>query len=162
LQELKRILSSIPILAACVESEPMFLYMVATNMVINIVIMVERKEEAHEYGVQRPVYYANKVLTESKQHYPHYPKLACGVFLASPKLRRYFQEHPMTVVRKDPLSTIMNNFDATCRVGKWGIELSAFDINYKPRDAIKSQVLKDFIAYWTGAPSDTPVSEPEA
>jgi hypothetical protein len=49
LQDLKRILSSVPILAAHVDSEPMFLYMAATNRVINIVIVVGRKEEAHEY-----------------------------------------------------------------------------------------------------------------
>jgi hypothetical protein len=30
----------------------MLLYMAATNRVINIVIMVERKEEAQEYGMQ--------------------------------------------------------------------------------------------------------------
>ena len=52
----------------------------------------------------------------------------------------------MTIVSKAPLSTIINNYDATCRVVKWGIELAAFDINYKARDAIKSQVLVDFIS----------------
>ncbi|KAK1685779.1 hypothetical protein QYE76_046627 [Lolium multiflorum] len=35
------------------------------------------------------------------------------------------------------------------RTTKWGIELSAFDINYKARTAVKSQVLADFIADWT-------------
>jgi hypothetical protein len=48
--------------------------------------MVECKEEAQEYDIQRPVYYVSKVLTESKQRYPHYEKLAYGVFLASHKL----------------------------------------------------------------------------
>jgi hypothetical protein len=50
--------------------------MAATNRVVSIVIVVERKEEAQEYGVQRPVYYISEVLTESKQQYPHYQKLA--------------------------------------------------------------------------------------
>ncbi len=68
----------------------MFLYLATTNWVISIVIVVERKEEAHEYGVQRPVYYVSEVLTESKQRYPHFQKLAYGVFLASQKLRHYF------------------------------------------------------------------------
>jgi hypothetical protein len=45
--------------------------MAATNRVVSIVIMVEHKEEAQEYGVQRPVYYVSEVLTESKQRYPH-------------------------------------------------------------------------------------------
>jgi hypothetical protein len=39
----------------------------------------------------------------------------------------------MTVVSKAPLSTILNNTDATRCIAKWGIELSAFDINYKAR-----------------------------
>ena len=121
LQELKKILSSTPILAAPIESEPMLLYVAASNRIISIVIVVERKEEGYEYGVQRPVYYVSEVLTESKQRYPHFQKLAYGVFLGSRKLRHYFQEHPMTVVSIAPLSSIMNNADATGRVAKWRI-----------------------------------------
>ncbi|KAK1608008.1 hypothetical protein QYE76_031681 [Lolium multiflorum] len=100
LQELKNILSSPPILAAPAESEPMLLYIAATNKVISLVIVVVRKEEGFEHGVQRPVYYISEVLTESKQRYPHFQKLAYGVFLGSRKLRHYFQEHPMTVVMR--------------------------------------------------------------
>ena len=162
LQELKRILSTAPILAAPQPQEPMLLYMAATNRVVSIVIVVERKEEAHEYPVQRPVYYVSEVLSESKERYPHYQKLAYGVFLASRKLRHYFQEHSITVVSKAPLTAIINNADATGRVAKWGIELAAFDITYKARDAIKSQVLADFIADWTETPPNTPLPEPEA
>ena len=81
--------------------------------------------------------------------------------MASRKLRHYFQELPMTVVSTAPMGTIINNSDATGRVAKWGIELSAFDINYKPRDAIKSQVLADFLVDWTEAPEGTPIPEPE-
>jgi hypothetical protein len=56
LKDLKRVLSTAPVLAAPEDQEPMLLYMAATNRVVSIVIMVERKEEAHEYGVQRPIY----------------------------------------------------------------------------------------------------------
>jgi hypothetical protein len=87
LKDLKRVLSTAPVLVAPEDQEPMLLYMAATNRVVSIVIVVEHKEEAQEYGVQRPVYYVSKVLTESKQRYPHYQKLAYGVFLASHKLR---------------------------------------------------------------------------
>ncbi|KAK1653876.1 hypothetical protein QYE76_071681 [Lolium multiflorum] len=139
----------------------MLLYLAATNRVISLVIVVERQEEGHEYGVQRPVYYISEVLTESKQRYPHFQKLAYGVFLGSRKLRHYFQEHPVTVVSKAPLSTILNNADATGRTAKWGIELSAFDISYKARTAVKSQVLADFVADWTEAPDANLEPEPE-
>jgi dsDNA-binding SOS-regulon protein len=70
LKNLKRVLSTAPVLAAPEDQEPMLLYMAATNRVISIIIVVERKEEAQEYGVQRPVYYICEVLTESKQRYP--------------------------------------------------------------------------------------------
>ena len=68
----------------------------------------------------------------------------------------------MTVVSRASLSNIINNSDATGRVAKWGIELSAFDINYKARTSIKSQILADFFVDWTEAPEGTPVPEPEA
>ena len=52
---------------------------------------------------------------------------------------------------KAPLGDIINNADATGRVAKWGIELAAFNIANKPRSAIKSQALADFVADWTEA-----------
>jgi hypothetical protein len=151
LKDLKRVLSTAPVLAAPEDQEPMLLYMAATNRVVSIVIVVERKEEPQEYGVQRPVYYVSEVLTESKQRYPHYQKLAYGVFLTSRKLRHYFYDHKITVVSKAPLKDIINNSDATGRVAKWGIELVSFDIDYKPRTAIKSQALAQFMADWKEA-----------
>jgi hypothetical protein len=98
LKDLKRVLSTAPVLAAPEDQEPMLLYMATTNRVVSIVIVVERKEEAQEHGVQRPVYYVSEVLAESKQRYPHYQKLAYGVFLASRKLRHYFYDHKIIVV----------------------------------------------------------------
>jgi hypothetical protein len=51
LKDLKRVLSTGPVLAAPKDQEPMLLYMAATNRVINIVIVVERKEETQVYDV---------------------------------------------------------------------------------------------------------------
>src|SRR4051812_26775335 len=72
-------INRLPILAAPEPMEPMLIYMAATNRVISIVAVVERKEPGHEYGVQRPVYCVIEVLIESKQRYPHYQKIAYGV-----------------------------------------------------------------------------------
>ena len=55
------------------------------------------------------------------------------------------------VASEVPLNDIINNRDATGRIAKWAIELLLFDIIYKPRQAIKSQVLADFVAEWTEA-----------
>jgi hypothetical protein len=52
LKDLKRVLSTAPVLVAPKDQEPMLLYTAATNRVVSIIIVVERKEEAQEYGVQ--------------------------------------------------------------------------------------------------------------
>jgi len=36
--------------------------------------------------------------------------------------------------------------DFTGRIAKWGTRLGSFDIRYKPRNAVKGQVLPDFVA----------------
>jgi hypothetical protein len=43
----------------------------------------------------------------------------------------------------------LNNREATGKIAKWIIELSMYDIVYKPRIAIKAQGLSDFMAEWT-------------
>ena len=40
----------------------------------------------------------------------------------------------------------MNKLEVTRRLIQWAVELSEFDVRYKPREAIIAQVLADFIA----------------
>jgi hypothetical protein len=146
--DLKRALSTAPILAAPAPREPMLLYIAATLRVISVVIVVERTEEGKELPVQRPVYYLSEVLTLSKQNYPHYQKVAYDVYMAAKNLKHYFEEHPIMVVSTTPLSEIIGCKDASGRVAKWAIELAAHTIQYKPRTMIKSQIIADFFADW--------------
>ena len=82
-EELKRQLIEPPVLAAPVDHEPLLLYVAANARAVSVAIVVERKEAGKEYPVQRPVYYINEVLIESKQRYPHWQKLVYGVFMAA-------------------------------------------------------------------------------
>ena len=159
LKQLKDALTSAPILVAPRTEEPMLLYIAATNLAVSVVMVVERKAENADISEQRPVYFINEVFSASKQRYQHYQKLAYGVFYAASKLGYYFQEHYVTVMSKAPLGDIINNADATGQVTKWGIELTAFDINYKPRNAIRSQALANFVADSTEAMEE--ISLPE-
>ncbi|KAK1694903.1 hypothetical protein QYE76_011600 [Lolium multiflorum] len=79
-EDLKRIISTPPILVAPKEKEPLLLYIAATPQVVNTALVVEREEEGKLHGVQRPVYFISEVISPSKQRYPHYQKLAYGVF----------------------------------------------------------------------------------
>ncbi|XP_070035479.1 uncharacterized protein [Nicotiana tomentosiformis] len=78
--------------------------------------------------------------------YPYLEKLALALVVAARKLRPYFQCHPIAVVTTFPLQNIHHNPELSGRLPKWAVEMSEFDIEYKPRTVIKSQVLADFIA----------------
>src|SRR5215216_4443193 len=151
LEEIKTLLASNPILAAPSAGEPMLLYIAATHQVVSAILVVERQEDGHKFLLQKPVYYVSTVLTPCKSRYPHYQKIAYAVFMASRKLRHYFQECSITVASEVPLNDIINNRDAIGHITKWAIELLPFEITYKPHRAIKSQVLADFVAEWTEA-----------
>jgi hypothetical protein len=117
--------------------------------VVSAVIVVERTKEGHTLPVQRPIYYINEVLSETKTRYPQIQKLLYAVVLARRKLRHYFEAHPVTVVSSFPLGEIIQNPDAAGRIAKWSVELMGETLAYAPRKAIKAQILADFIAEWT-------------
>ena len=48
-----------------------------------------------------------------------------------------------------PIKKVMNKPEAAGRMVQWAIELSQFDVEYRPRTAIKAQALADFIAEFT-------------
>src|ERR1041385_5289695 len=146
--QLKRMMSTAPVLTAPKEKEPMILYIAATTRVVSIVLMVVRPEKDKAQPVQRPVYYVSEVLSTSKQNYPHYQKMCYGVYMAAKKLKPYFQAHPITVVSSAPLAEIISSRDASGRVAKWAIDIATHGIKYEPRMAVKSQVLADFLVDW--------------
>ena len=115
---------------------------------VSTAIVVEHQEEGHAYGVQRPVYFISEVLSESKVRYPSIQKLLYGILITSRKLRHYFNEYKILVITDFPLGDILHNWDVTGRISKWAVELGALEINFKPRIAIKSQALVDFLAEW--------------
>ena len=111
-------------------------------------IVVERKEDGHAYGVQRPIYFISEVLSESKVRYLPIQKLLYAILITSRKLWHYFDEYKISVITDFPLGDILHNRDATGRISKWVVELGALELNFMPRTAIKSQALVDFLAEW--------------
>lgn len=69
--------------------------------------------------------------------------------MSARRLRPYFQLHFIVVLTNHPLQLILQKPEALGRLTKWCIEFSKFDITYRPRPAIKAQVLADFISEFT-------------
>ena len=81
-------------------------------------------------------------------------KLAFALITASRKLKHYFQAHVIVVMTDHPLKKSMNKLEAAGRLVQWAIELSEFNVKYKPRNVIKAQALADFIVEFTPGHGD--------
>ena len=134
---LKTYLSSPPILVSPIEGELLTLY---------LAVLVRDKER-----VQHPVYYCSRSLRGVEERYPRMEKLILALVTAARKLRPYFQAHTIEVLTEFPMKQVLHKPETSGRLMKWAIELSEFDIRYKPKTAIKGQVLADFIMEFTSA-----------
>ncbi|KAL5583578.1 hypothetical protein UlMin_016020 [Ulmus minor] len=77
-----------------------------------------------ENNVELPVFYVSRALLDPETRYP-----------------------------EAPLRQILQNPECSGRLAKWAIELSEFDIEYKPRTSIKGQAVADFISEFTRSDS---------
>ena len=142
-EELKAYLSAPPLLSPSQPGEGLFLCIAVSPAAVSAALI--RKEEK----VQKPVYYASRVLRGVEERYPPMEKLAFALVMAARKLKPYFQAHTVIVLIDKPLRRAMSNPNAAGQLALWAIELSEFDIQYRPRTAIKGQVVADFIAKFT-------------
>ena len=76
-------------------------------------------------------------------------KLILALVTGARKLRPYFQAHTIEVPTEYPMKQVLHKPETSERLMKWAIELSEFDIRYKPKTAIKGQVLADFVMEFT-------------
>jgi hypothetical protein len=76
-------------------------------------------------------------------------KLLYALLITLRKLRHYFQDHKIMVPSSFPLGEIIHNRDANGCIVKWSVELGEFEIEFFPRQAIKSQILTDFVSVST-------------
>ena len=128
-----------PVLAKPVEGEPLFLYIAVSATAVSGVLIKE------ERGEQKPIFYISKTLLDAESRYLLMEKLACAVVTSARKLRPYFQSHTIVVLTTFPLRTILHSPSQSGRLAKWAVELSEYDIEYRPRTSAKSQVLADFL-----------------
>ena len=140
---LKTYLSSPPILVSPVEGELLALYLAVSDFSTSDVLVTDKER------VQHPVYYCSRALRGVEERYPRMEKLILALVTAARKLRPYFQAHTIEVPIEYPIKQVLHKPETSGRLMKWAIELREFDIIYKPKTAIKGQVLADFVMEFT-------------
>ncbi|KAL8148101.1 hypothetical protein AgCh_005444 [Apium graveolens] len=138
-QSIKEHLSKPPILSNPKVGETLVLYLAVSSFTISVVLVREKD------SIQLPVYYVSKRLADAETRYTNLEKLAYALILASRKLRPYFQGHKIEVQTSYPLKQVMHKPDTSGQLLKWEVELSQFEVDYKPQTAIKGQALADFV-----------------
>ena len=142
---LKTYMSSPPILVSPIEGELLTLYLAVSNFSTSVVLVRDKER------VQHPVYYCSRALRGAEERYPRMEKLILALVTTARKLRPYFQAHTIEVPTEYPMKKKLHKPETSGRLMKWAIELSEFDIRYKPKTAIKGQVLADFIMEFISA-----------
>jgi hypothetical protein len=149
IKALKESLTTPPVMTPPIPKEMLPLYISTTTNVDNTVLVAEREEEGQAYPVQRLVYYVSEVLADAKTRYIQPQKLLYALLITSRKPRNYFQAHKIVVPSSFPLGEIICNRDTNSHIVKWSVELGEFEIEFFPRQAIKSQILANFVSEWT-------------
>jgi hypothetical protein len=108
--QLKKYLTSSPLLSQTVPSKVLYLYLAVSPTVISAALI--RKDE----GIQKPVYFVSKALHRADERYAQIEKLAFALVMASRKLQPYFQAHTIRVFTEYTLRKVMQKLNLLGRL----------------------------------------------
>ena len=128
--------------------EPLFLYLAVSDHAISAVLIQELGQE------QKPIFFISKAMDETELRYLPIEKAALALLHAAKKLPHYFQSSTITVLSDLPLKMLLQRSDFTGRITRWGVYLGSLGVEYKPRTAIKGQVLAEFLVEFQCDPSN--------
>ena len=140
---MKKYLSSPPLLNPSRLGEELYLYIAVSQAAVSAALV--REEERSQW----PIYFISRAFRGAEERYPRMEKLAFALVTAARKLKPYFQAHTIIVLTDQPLKKAMSSPEAAERIALWAIELSEFDVQYRPRTAVKGQIVANFIAEYT-------------
>ncbi|VFQ62021.1 unnamed protein product [Cuscuta campestris] len=147
-ESLKSYLFSPLVLAKPEVGETLFLYLGVSPKALRSFLVQE------EGGAQHPVYYTAKTLRGSSVP----EKTVLVVVSTVQRLTPYFQAPPVQVLSQQPIGALLRSPNAPFRMSKWAVFLGSFQIQFKPRPAIKGQAMADFVVECIAR--EEPSSEP--
>ena len=135
----KEHLAKLPTISRPEDGDTLQLYISTSPKTVVAVLLMEKEKQ------QYPIYFVSHILNGPEGGYQLIEKMALAVIIAARKLRPYFDCHQIQVLTNQPLEKALQRMDTSGRLLKWVVELSEYDIQYKPRTTIKAQALAYFI-----------------
>ncbi|GJS83780.1 reverse transcriptase domain-containing protein [Tanacetum coccineum] len=149
-QQMKRLIMSLPSLTPPFPKETLYAYLAVSKEAVSAVLLTDQNRR------QCPVQYVDheRTLNEAERNYSPLEKLALSLINMTRRLRRYFEAHPVKVITDQPIKNILSRTEASGKLAKYAVEIGTYKISFMPRNAVKGQVLADFL-------SDAPDGERE-
>ncbi|XP_056685805.1 uncharacterized protein [Spinacia oleracea] len=138
-EKVKDHLRALPTIARSEEGDKLQLYVCASAQTVAAVLISEKDK------VQQPIYFVSHILNPAEARYSLIEKVAYAVLIAARKPRPYFDAHTIQILTNFPLEKALQKMDTAGRLLRWAIELSEYDLEFHPRNAIKAQALADFV-----------------
>lgn len=140
-KELKRLLTTTPILSQPDYSRPFLLRTDASNYALGAVLL--QGESAKE---EHPIEYASRLLSAAERNYSTTEREALAVVWAVEKFRGYIDGHPVQVISDhQPLKWLFSLKSPSGRLIRWAMKLQNFDlrVDYTPG---KANVIADTLS----------------
>src|SRR5204863_4179242 len=141
--EIKRYLTSPPVLVAPVAGKPFLLYVRSMDHSLGALLAHHNDE-----GYEQAIYYPSRTLLRAEHRYHPVEKECLALVFAVQKMQHYLVGQTIHVISKvNPLRLLMTKPSSlNGRLAKWDILLSQYDMHFLPQKTFKVQSIADFIA----------------
>jgi hypothetical protein len=140
-EDLKLSLMQAPLLFPPDYSHNYFLYLLASDYTIGMVLVQE--DDAHDEHV---IYYLSQSLMPTEIKYQHVEKLALASIQAIQRFRHYILSHKTTVISHcNPMQHILTHRLLGGKYSKWIVILQEFDLEFERAKSKKSLVFVELI-----------------
>ena len=125
-EKIKECLISPPVLVPPILGRPLLLYLSISDMALGYMLA-----QLNDSGNERAIYYLSKRMLEYECRYIMIECLCLALVRATKRLRHYMIEYSIHLVsRLDLLRYLFDKPVLTCRLMRWLVLLTEFDIQY--------------------------------
>jgi len=142
-EEIKEYLTHSPVLVAQVLGKPFLFYIRTIDHSLGY-LLAQNNDQNHEHVI----YYLSRTIIGAEHHYNPIEKECLALVFAIQMMRHYLMGQRIHVIfRVNPLQLFMiRPSSLNCRLAKWVILLSQYELQFMPQKIIKGQAVADLLA----------------